>query len=222
MRTEPADELASRVPALVDKISLAILPPGQRTRSAWLALTVPAVATFGTKIVKEAVSEQPPALVTSTVTVECWVIAVVLRILAATSAIGAGAPLIEKEYVYPGTGGPAVIMILPPEQIVSPGALEAIDADASSPKKSTRMVISSVNVHESTVASTFILSPLLNSPGTPPSPAVAVTVLEGPAAPRGASFTKNLYVSAPAAAETVICSPAQKEFPSTPVSSKGS
>ncbi|GIS21899.1 MAG: hypothetical protein CM15mP122_4050 [Bacteroidota bacterium] len=47
-----------------------------------------------------------------------------------------------------------------------------------------------MNVQPSTTASTLILSPLLNSPGTPPLPAVAVTVLETPAGPNGASLTK--------------------------------
>ena len=108
-------------------------------------------------------------------------------------------------------------MILLPEQIVSAVALELSEAEAKSPKKSTKTVISSVNVQLSATASTFILSPLLNSPGTPPSPAVAVTVLEGPAAPKGMSFTKNLYVSAPKGAEIVIKSPEQKELSSTPV-----
>ena len=79
-----------------------------------------------------------------------------------------------------------------------------------------------MNVQPSTTASTFILSPLLNSPGAPPSPADAVTVLETPAGPNGASFTKNLYVSAPRGADTVITSPAQYELSSTPVSKEAS
>ena len=52
------------------------------------------------------------------------------------------------------------------------------------------MVISSVKVHPSETASTLILSPLLNS--APPTPAVAVIVLEGLAAPKDTSFLKNL------------------------------
>ena len=83
------------------------------------------------------------------------------------------------------------------------------EAEDNSPKKSTKIVISFVKVHPSTVASTLILSPLSNSPGTPPSPAVAVTVLETPAGPNGISLTKNLYVSAPTGAEIEINSPAQ-------------
>ena len=94
--------------------------------------------------------------------------------------------------MYPGTGGPAVNIIEPPSQIVSKAASVESEAEDNSPKKSTRTVISSVNVQLSTVASTLILSPLLNSPGTHPSPAVAVTVLETPAGPNGTSFTKNL------------------------------
>ena len=66
------------------------------------------------------------------------------------------------------------------------------EAEDSSPKKSTNTVISFVKTHPSTVASTLIISPLSNSPGTPPSPAVAVTVLETPAGPNGTLFTKNL------------------------------
>ena len=96
MRTEPADELASRVPAFVDAISLAILSPGQRTRSACLAATVPAVATFGTKIVKVSVAEQPPALLTSTVTVDCCVIALVVYTLPTTCAAGTATPFNRK------------------------------------------------------------------------------------------------------------------------------
>ena len=61
-------------------------------------------------------------------------------------------------------------------QIVSEGASVEIDAEVSSPKKSTRTVISSVNVQVSIVTSTLILSPLLISPT--PFPAVAVYVLE--------------------------------------------
>ena len=79
-----------------------------------------------------------------------------------------------------------------PAHIVSSVASVAIEAEESSLKKSTSIVISSVNVQPSTTASTLILSPLLNSPGTPPLPAVAVTVLETPAGPNGASLTKNL------------------------------
>ena len=52
------------------------------------------------------------------------------------------------------------------------------------------MVISSINVHPSDIASTLILSPLSNS--APPSPAVAVTVLDGLAGPKAVSFLKNL------------------------------
>ena len=47
-----------------------MLSPGHRTRSAALAATTPAVATLGTKIVKEPVSEQPAPLATSTVTTD--------------------------------------------------------------------------------------------------------------------------------------------------------
>ena len=61
-------------------------------------------------------------------------------------------------------------------QIVSEAASVEIDAEVSSPKKSTRTVISSVNVQVSIVTSTLILSPLLISPA--PFPAVAVNVLE--------------------------------------------
>ena len=65
------EDKGSRVPTLVDTILLPRLSPGQSTRSASLALTVPAVATFGTKIVKEDVSVQPFEFVTTTVTVAC-------------------------------------------------------------------------------------------------------------------------------------------------------
>ena len=78
MRTEPAEELASSVPGFVDAISNAILSPGHRTRSAALAAMTPAVAALGTKIVKEPVSEQPAPLVTSTVTTDSCVIALVV------------------------------------------------------------------------------------------------------------------------------------------------
>ena len=94
--------------------------------------------------------------------------------------------------MYPGTGGPAVKIIELAPQIVSKAAFVESDAEDNSPKKSTRTVISSVKIQLSTVASTLIISPLLNSPGTPPSPAVAVTVLETPAGPNGTLFTKNL------------------------------
>ena len=72
------------------------MSPEHRTRSAALAAMFPAVPTLGTKIVKDAVSVQPDALVTITVTVDCWVIEFVVRTLSVTSARGAGAPLIVK------------------------------------------------------------------------------------------------------------------------------
>ena len=49
-----------------------------------------------------------------------------------------------------------------PEHIVSPVAFENIEAEETSPKKSTRMVISSVKVHPFATISTLILSPLSN------------------------------------------------------------
>ena len=73
--------------------------------------------------------------------------------------------------------------------MVSPGALETIEAVVTSPKKSTKTVISSVKVHPSTTIWALIRSPLSNSPA--PSPAVAVTVLDGPAAPRETPSLKN-------------------------------
>ena len=77
-----------------------------------------------------------------------------------------------------------------PEHIVSPGAFENIEAEETSPKKSTKIVISSVNVHPLATISTLIRSPLSNCPA--PLPAVAVTVLDGPAAPKGTPLLKNL------------------------------
>ena len=113
----------------------------------------------------------------------------VVKILSVTSATGAATPLIVNEYVYPGTGGPAVMTTAPPAQIVSPGALDAIEAESNSLKKSTKIVISSIKVHPSATTRTFILSPLLN--WAPTLPAVCVTVLEGPAAAIATSFLKN-------------------------------
>ena len=150
---------------------------------------VPAVATLGTKIVKEDVSVQPFEFVTTTVTVDCWVIEFVVKTLSVTSAKGAATPFIVKEYVYPGKGGPAVITTALPAQIVSPGASETIEAESRSLKKSTKIVISSIKVHPSATTLTFILSPLLNC--APPLPAVAETILEGPAAAIATSFLKN-------------------------------
>ena len=92
--------------------------------------------------------------------------------------------------MYPGTGGLASIIICSPEHIVSAVASENIEAEETSPKKSTKIVISSVKVHPFATISTLILSPLSNSPA--PLPAVAVTVLDGPAAPKGTPFLKNL------------------------------
>ena len=80
--------------------------------------------------------------------------------------------------------------ICSPEHIVSPGASENIEAEETSPKKSTKIVISSVNVHPLATISTLIQSPLSNRPA--PLPAVPVTLLVGPAAPKGAPFLKNL------------------------------
>ena len=107
------------------------------------------MATLGTKMVREAVSVQPDEFVTKTVTVDCCVIAVVVYTLPTTSAKAAGTPLIVKEYVYPGTGGPAVIVTDSLAQIVSEGALVEIEAEFKSAKKSTKIVISLVNVHPS-------------------------------------------------------------------------
>ena len=76
-------------------------------------------------------------------------IAVVVYTLPTTSAKAAGTPLIVKEYVYPGTGGPAVIVTDSLAQIVSEGALVEIEAEFKSAKKSTKIVISLVNVHPS-------------------------------------------------------------------------
>ena len=100
--------------------------------------------------------------------------------------------------------------------MVSEGASVDIDAEVNSPKKSTRTVISSVNVQVSIVTSTLILSPLSNSPT--PLPAVAVKALERLAAPRETSFLKNSYAAVPAvsAARIVIVSPAQNKLSSTP------
>ena len=107
------------------------------------------MATLGTKMVSETVSEQPEAFVTTTVTVDCCVIAVVVYTLPTTSAKAAETPLSVKEYVYPGTGGPAVIVTDSLAQIVSEGALVEIEAEFKSAKKSTKIVISLVNVHPS-------------------------------------------------------------------------
>ena len=74
--------------------------------------------------------------------------------------------------------------------IESKGAFVLIEADATSPKKSTNIVNSSeTNVHPSKVTNTFTLSPLSSS--LRPFPAVAVTVLEAPPSPQAASFNKN-------------------------------
>ena len=54
------------------------MSPGQRTASAALRVIVPAVARSGTKTVMVSVSEQPPALVTVTSTVDSCVIAEVV------------------------------------------------------------------------------------------------------------------------------------------------
>ena len=51
--------------------------------------------------------------------------------------------------MYPGAGGPAVICIESPLHMVSFVALEAIEAEATAPKKSTKIVISSEKVHPS-------------------------------------------------------------------------
>ena len=84
----------------------------------------PAVAALGTKIVKEPVSEQPAPLVTSTVTTDSCVIALVVYTLPATCAAGTAKPFNLNVYVAPGTSS-AVITTALPAHIVSAVALES-------------------------------------------------------------------------------------------------
>ena len=83
----------------------------------------PAVAALGTKIVKESVSEQPAPLLTSTVTTDSCVIALVVYTLPTTSPAGTARPFNLNVYVAPGTSS-AVITTALPAHIVSSVALE--------------------------------------------------------------------------------------------------
>ena len=92
------------------------------------------------------VAEQPPALLTSTVTVDCCVIALVVYTLPTTCAAGTATPFNLNVYVAPGTLS-AVITILPPSHIVSAVASES--KFAVGPADVVIVIPGEVSAHES-------------------------------------------------------------------------
>ena len=143
------------------------MSPEHRTRSAALAAMTPAVPTLGTKIVKVSVAEQPVPLVTSTVTTDSCVIALVVYTLPATCAAGTAKPFNLNVYVAPGTLS-AVITTALPEHIVSAVALESKFAVGAADTLIVTPV--EVTVHESGAA---VITLTVTTSPSPISPKVS-------------------------------------------------